>query len=382
MTIKRIILIVVAILDLVLVIVVKTTGYSSQVLSYMVHSETTKYNWYYKPRTDGLQPERNAEMEFVYSKCNGYSIGNPDEKIIYLTFDMGYDIGYTEPILDALKKHDVKAAFFVVGHYIDSCPDIVKRMADEGHIVCNHTVNHKDMTTLNYETFKKEITGLEDSYFNLTGKSMDKFYRPPSGTFSERSLTWAKELGYSTVFWSFAYADWYTDNQPERNFAINKIMSRTHPGEVVLLHATSKTNAEIMDEIITKWKQMGYRFEDLYHLTGSSPPATDVEPIEDTINQIVLEEQEQVSMTFSEETVLKLGNEFGLKWDTFTAEQLAQGMNVELEHGTVNPLTNITDDDPVMTMKIALAHLYEYPDYYDRLLEMEEEAEEFWSKTD
>lgn len=380
MTIKRIILVVVAILDVVLVIVVKTTGYSSQVLSYMVHSETTKYNWYYKPRTDGLQPERNPEMEFVYTKCDGYSVGSPDDKVIYLTFDLGYDNGNTEPILDALKEHNVKAAFFVVGHYIKSCPDIVKRMKDEGHLVCNHSVNHKDMTTLDYETFKKEMVGLEDLYFNLTGENMPKFYRPPAGTFSERSLTWAKELGYATVFWSFAYKDWYTDNQPERNFAINKIMSRTHPGEVVLLHATSSTNADIMGEIIIKWKQMGYKFEDMYHLTGTSPPETEVEPIEETINQFAQEERKQVAMVFSEETALNLGNELGLTWDTFSAEQLAQGMNVELEHGTINPISNITDDDPVMTMKIALAHLYEYPDYYDRLLEMEQEADDFWYK--
>lgn len=266
MTLKKYIIIAVACLDVMLVILGQRIGYAEQVISSMVHSSKAKYNWYYKPRMDGLQPERNSEMEFVYN-YNAYSVGNPREKIIYLTFDAGFENGYTESILDTLKEHDVKVTFFLVGHYLESSPEIVRRMVEQGHTVGNHTMNHKDMSNLNFDAFKKEITDFEELYFDLIGKPLKKYYRPPSGTFSEQSLKYAKDLGYSTIFWSFAYCDWYVDDQPSQAFAIDKIISRTHPGEVVLLHSTSQTNALVLGEVIAQWKSMGYRFESLDHLT-------------------------------------------------------------------------------------------------------------------
>ena len=190
-----------------------------------------------------------------------YYLGNEDDKKIYITFDAGYENGYTEKILDSLKKHNVKACFFLVGNYLEKCPDIVKRMEEEGHIVANHTYNHKDMATLTTkEEFLKELTSLEDLYKEITGKEMKKYYRPPQGKFCTAQMTWAKEQGYKTIFWSLAYVDWEVENQPSKEEAISILTERIHPGAIVLLHSTSETNGNILDELITKWKNMGYTF--------------------------------------------------------------------------------------------------------------------------
>lgn len=203
-------------------------------------------------------------------KNNAYFIGNTEEKTIYLTFDAGYENGQTEKILDTLKKHDVKAAFFLVSHYIKSCPELVKRMVDDGHIVANHTSTHPDMSKIStIESFTAEIEGLEEMYTELIGEEMPKFYRPPQGKFSEVNLEFAKQLGYTTVFWSLAYADWDTANQPSREYALEKLNSRIHNGAIVLLHSTSQTNADILDELLTDWKEQGYVFGTLYDFTES-----------------------------------------------------------------------------------------------------------------
>jgi len=257
-------------IDIVLAGLAAQAGVVTQVFAPVkaVHSETASYGWYYQPRTDGRQPNKNTEMAFI-EKYGAYSVGDPDEKVIYITFDAGFENGYTPQILDALKKHNAPAAFFVVGHYIESNPELVRRMAEEGHLVCNHTMYHRDMTQLTeLEAFRREITGLEDVYRDATGGQMPRFYRPPEGKFSERNLQYAQQMGYTTVFWSFAYCDWYVDDQPGHAFAMDKILSRTHPGEVALLHSTSETNAQILDDVLTEWQRMGYRFENLYHLTG------------------------------------------------------------------------------------------------------------------
>ena len=189
-------------------------------------------------------------------------LGNAEEKVLYLTFDAGYENGSTEKILDTLKKHDVKAAFFLVGNYIERNADLVRRMVEEGHIVANHTMHHPDMSKLSdKERFSKELTELEALFRSVTGKEMPKYYRPPQGVYSEENLKMAKELGYKTVFWSLAYVDWNNDAQPTREQAFSKLLPRTHNGAVILLHSTSKTNAEILDELLTKWKSGGYRFE-------------------------------------------------------------------------------------------------------------------------
>ena len=195
-------------------------------------------------------------------------LGDTAEKVIYLTFDAGYENGCTGKILDVLKKHQVPAAFFLVGNYIEKNADLVRRMVAEGHIVGNHTVHHPDMSRLtDKDTFAAELTGLETLFKETTGKELPKYYRPPQGIYSEENLKMAKELGYRTVFWSLAYADWNNDSQPTKEEAFSKLLPRIHNGAVVLLHSTSKTNAEILDELLIKWKEMGYSFgtlEELY----------------------------------------------------------------------------------------------------------------------
>ena len=189
-------------------------------------------------------------------------LGNTDEKVLYLTFDAGYENGHTEAILDTLQKHDVKAAFFLVGNYLEKNADLVRRMVEEGHIVGNHTMSHPNMSAISDpEAFRAELEGLENLFQEITGKDLPKYYRPPQGVYSEKNLENAKELGYKTVFWSLAYADWDNNNQPAKDVALERILSRTHKGAVILLHSTSQTNAEILDTLLTRWKDMGYRFE-------------------------------------------------------------------------------------------------------------------------
>ena len=163
--------------------------------------------------------------------------------------------------MDTLKKQGVPACFFVVGHYLVSAPELVKRMVAEGHTVGNHTHSHPDMAAIGErEAFLKELTAVETAYADLTGQKMLPIYRPPRGVYSEQNLQMAAKAGYHTVFWSLAYVDWYVDNQPTREQALEKLVGRIHPGAVVLLHSTSATNAAVLEEVITKWKEMGYTF--------------------------------------------------------------------------------------------------------------------------
>lgn len=223
----------------------------------------TEENWGLGFSQEGMQPTGNATPDEL-KKYNAYYIGDKNEKKIYLTFDAGYENGYTPAILDALKKHNVKATFFLVGNYITSSPDLVKRMVDEGHIVANHTYNHPNMSKIStMEAFKEEIQDLEEEFTKITGQRMAKYYRPPQGKYSKENLQMAKDLGYRTFFWSLAYVDWYVDKQPTKEEAFKKLVGRIHPGAIVLLHSTSKTNAEILDELLTKWEEMGYTFGSL-----------------------------------------------------------------------------------------------------------------------
>ena len=207
-----------------------------------------------------IGPASKASLE----QYNAAYIGDMSEKVLYLTFDAGYENGCTEKILDILEKHEVPAAFFLVGNYIEKNADLVRRMVADGHIVGNHTMHHYDMRKLSdKDAFNKELTDLEVLFQDITGKELPKFYRPPQGTYSQENLKMAKELGYKTVFWSLAYVDWNNDAQPTKETAFEKLLPRTHNGAVVLLHSTSQTNAEILDELLTKWKEMGYRFESI-----------------------------------------------------------------------------------------------------------------------
>lgn len=223
-------------------------------------------DWGLSFQADGLPPVGNASTADL-AKYGAYYLGDTSQKVIYLTFDCGYENGYTEQILDALKKHNAPAAFFVVGHMIESAPDIVRRMADEGHIVGNHTYHHPDMSGISEQAaFQKELDTLAELYRQTTGKPLSRFYRPPQGKYSEENLKQAQALGYQTIFWSLAYVDWNTDSQPTPAQAYEKLLPRIHDGAIVLLHSTSRTNAEILDELLTKWEAMGYTFKSLKDL--------------------------------------------------------------------------------------------------------------------
>ena len=226
-------------------------------------------SWGLSFRQEGTAPIGNAGADQL-KKYDAAYIGNTGEKVLYLTFDAGYENGCTEKILDTLKKHEVKAAFFLVGNYIEKNADLVRRMVGEGHTVANHTMHHYDMSKLSDKaSFAAELQDLEVLYRDTTGEEMPKFYRPPQGIYSEENLKMAKELGYKTVFWSLAYVDWNNDAQPSKEEAFRKLLPRTHCGAVVLLHSTSATNAEILDELLGKWKEDGYRFgtvEELFDL--------------------------------------------------------------------------------------------------------------------
>jgi len=225
-------------------------------------------NWGLSFQQEGQPPVGNATADYL-SGFNAHYTGNTDEKVIYLTFDAGFENGNTPAILDALKKHHVPATFFLVGNYLTTSPDLVKRMAAEGHTVANHTFHHPDMSKISTkESFSEELQSLETLYQQVTGQPMKKYYRPPQGKYSESNLQMAKDMGYHTFFWSLAYVDWYEDKQPSHEEAFKKLLGRIHPGAIVLLHSTSRTNAEILDELLTRWEDMGYSFRSLDELTG------------------------------------------------------------------------------------------------------------------
>ena len=232
---------------------------------FLVYADTgdfQAYDWYFKPTSDNTQPEVIPEAPFI-SDYKVLYMGNADEKTLYLTFDAGYDSGYHTKILDTLKLKNVKAAFFLDGNFVKTNPNIVKRMFDEGHLVCNHTLKHPDMTSLrDFETYSKQITEwnklIEDLGCTPTG-----YFRFPSGRFSKTALDYNEKLGLTTVFWSFAYYDWDEKDQPDHTSAKDKIYSRVHNGAVMLLHSTSKTNCEILPDIIDDLRLLGYTFKPL-----------------------------------------------------------------------------------------------------------------------
>ena len=216
--------------------------------------------WGLSFRTEGQPPVGTADAASL-SRYDAAYIGDTTEKVLYLTFDAGYENGCTAKILNTLKKHEVPAAFFLVGNYLEKNADLVRRMAAEGHIVGNHTMHHPDMSKISDPAaFQKELEDLETLYQEITGEEMSKYYRPPQGSYSEENLKMAKDFGYKTVFWSLAYVDWNNDSQPTKEQAFSKLLPRVHNGAVILLHSTSATNAEILDELLTHYENMGYRF--------------------------------------------------------------------------------------------------------------------------
>lgn len=224
--------------------------------------------WGLSFRAEGKPPTGPAEAT-VLKQYDAYYIGDTTRPVLYLTFDAGYENGCTAKILDTLQKQNVPAAFFLVGNYLEKNPALVRRMVDEGHIVANHTMHHRDMDQIrDPAAFEKELADLEALYTQITGKQMSKYYRPPQGIYSQENLKTAKALGYKTVFWSLAYADWNNQAQPTREQAFAKLIPRIHNGAVILLHSTSETNAQILEELLTRYKAMGYEFGTLDTLTG------------------------------------------------------------------------------------------------------------------
>ena len=223
---------------------------------------TKKIEWGIKRGKDHAQPDLGSENLRIINEFNGMAMGSDEYKYLYLTFDNGYEAGYTEQILDVLKENDVKATFFITGQYLKTSEDLVKRMIDEGHIVGNHTVNHKSMPSCTNETIKEEVMTLHQNVYEKFNYEM-KYMRPPKGEYSEASIAYTNTLGYTTVMWSFAYDDWVEDNQGREEYAKSKIYDNLHNGEIMLLHATSKDNANILDEVIKEIKNQGYEFKSL-----------------------------------------------------------------------------------------------------------------------
>ena len=239
---------------------------NSNVSSIQTSSNTVllnkKIGWGIKRNDNHEQPDLGVNNKKLLEEYDGISMGNSEEKYVYLTFDEGYEAGYTGKILDVLKENNVQAAFFITGHYLNTSSNLVQRMIDEGHIVGNHTVNHKSMPDLDGEKIKQEIMSLHTAVYEKFGYEM-KYLRPPMGEFSEMTLNEIKKLGYKTTMWSLAYDDWDEKKQGREEYGKEKIISNIHNGAIILLHANSIDNSNILDECIKKIRDMGYEFKSL-----------------------------------------------------------------------------------------------------------------------
>ncbi len=232
-------------------------------------------SWYCAHKKDHIQPEADARFDFVEA-LGGYYIDHrhtdpsSEDKVVYLTFDAGYENGNVARILDTLREESVSGAFFVLGHLAREYPDLLRRMRDEGHLICNHTFTHKALTGATPDAISDELGRLEQVCHDCTGVAMSKYFRPPEGKFDRSMLESAASLGYKTIFWSFAYADWDNTQQPNPARAKKKILDNVHNGAVMLLHPTSATNAAVLGDVIRELKAQGYRFGTLDELTAVS----------------------------------------------------------------------------------------------------------------
>lgn len=229
-----------------------------------------EYHWYCKRQKGHRQALCDPEMRFV-EELGGYYIDhrhdeNCEDKVVYLTFDAGYENGNVEKVLNALSDTGTPGAFFVLSHFAKANPDLLRRMVKEGHLVCNHTASHKNLSRAGKEAIAAELSALENACGEAAGIRPAPFFRPPEGSFSREMLESVQELGYKTVFWSFAYADWDNKKQPSPEAALKLILDNVHNGEVLLLHPTSATNAEILPRLIGELKAQGYRFGTLEEL--------------------------------------------------------------------------------------------------------------------
>lgn len=230
-----------------------------------VYATVNSYNWYCNREKGNLQPPLPNEFSFINEHSvlwlNTARKDNDSKKVAYLTFDAGYENGNVSKILDVLKEKEAVGAFFILINLIESNPELVLRMQNEGHYVCNHTAYHKNMSKIrDIKAFEKELNSLNDSFKSLVGQDLKKYYRPPEGKFSIENLNYADTLGYKTVFWSFAYADWDNNKQPTAEYAKKKILDNVHNGCVLLLHPTSSVNAEILGDVIDQMRKEGYEF--------------------------------------------------------------------------------------------------------------------------
>ncbi|WP_270583053.1 delta-lactam-biosynthetic de-N-acetylase [Bacillus smithii] len=224
-------------------------------------------HWGFKKAQNGKPAEAGQEYDELLAKYGSYYKGPSNKKILYLTFDNGYENGYTAQILDVLKKEHVPAAFFVTGHYLKTAPELVQRMVKEGHIVGNHSWSHPDLTQVSDEKLKLELKKVKEETAKLTKQKEMNYMRPPRGILSERTLALAKEEGYTHVLWSLAFVDWQTNNQKGWKYAYQNIMAQAHPGAILLLHTVSKDNAEALEKVIQDLKKEGYQFKSLDYLT-------------------------------------------------------------------------------------------------------------------
>lgn len=237
-----------------------TKASAASVLNSAVIKQASEGSWGLSFQEEGQKPVANATYEEL-AQYDAWYAQDTEEKIIYLTFDCGYENGNTPAILAALKKHEVPATFFAVGSFLQENPELAKQILAEGHTIGNHTMHHLDMSKMtDLASFEKEIKDLENICREITGQEVSKYYRPPQGKYSETNLQMAQQLGYQTFFWSLAYVDWYENEQPTKEQAFEKLLGRIHPGAIVLLHNTSATNGAILDELLTRWGEMGYSF--------------------------------------------------------------------------------------------------------------------------
>lgn len=191
-----------------------------------------------------------------------YYVGN-EEKTIYLTFDVGYDNGNLAKILDTLKVENIKATFFVTGDFVSRFPELLKRISNEGHLIGNHTYNHKDITQLSYEELERELNSLDDKVYEVTGKNIDHYFRPPEGKFDRRSLENVNKLGYETIFWSIAYVDWHQDKSFGKEYVLKNVIGNLHDGAICLMHSVSSDNANYLKDVIKEVKNNGYSIKNL-----------------------------------------------------------------------------------------------------------------------
>ncbi len=224
------------------------------------HVSSKALSWWFTRNQQHQPATINQDIAALLAQNNGIYLIPNNSKKIYLTFDCGYELGYTSKILDTLNRKQVKAAFFITGQFIQTQPELVKRMQASGHLVCNHTLNHPDLPTLSHEKFNQEIKSLEQKYSDLTGAQMARYLRPPMGNYSPTTLKWTNELGYTTVFWSMAFQDWDPNKQPGAAVSHKHVLDNIHPGAVILLHAVSQSNTEALEQIITDLQAQGYVF--------------------------------------------------------------------------------------------------------------------------